>query len=57
MAYVVDTPERVEELMAQAERAGATILEPAHSADWGGYLGYFTDPDGNFWKIVVGQTR
>ena len=37
LAYVVDTPERVDELMARAERAGATILEPAHSADWGGY--------------------
>jgi predicted enzyme related to lactoylglutathione lyase len=34
--------------MVRAERAGATILEPAHSADWGGYLGYFTDPDGNW---------
>jgi catechol 2,3-dioxygenase-like lactoylglutathione lyase family enzyme len=56
LAYVVDAPERVDELMARAERAGATILEPAHSADWGGYLGYFIDPDGNFWKIVVGQT-
>lgn len=56
LAYVVDSPERVDELMAHVERAGATILEPAHTAVWGGYVGYFTDPDGNFWKIVVGQT-
>jgi catechol 2,3-dioxygenase-like lactoylglutathione lyase family enzyme len=56
LAYVVDTAERVDELMARAERAAATILVPAHRADWGGYLGYFTDPDGNFWRAVVGQT-
>jgi uncharacterized protein len=56
LAYLVDAPERVDELMAQVERAGATILEPAHTAVWGGYLGYFTDPDGNFWKVVVRQT-
>jgi catechol 2,3-dioxygenase-like lactoylglutathione lyase family enzyme len=56
LAYLVDTPERVDELMAQVERAGATILEPAHRAVWGGYIGYFTDPDGNFWKVVVRQT-
>jgi catechol 2,3-dioxygenase-like lactoylglutathione lyase family enzyme len=31
------------------------ILKPAHKADWGGYLGYFTDPDGNLWKAVKGQ--
>jgi uncharacterized protein len=56
LACVVDTPERVDELMARAERAGATILEPAHRAGWGGYVGYFTDPDDNFWKVVVGRT-
>jgi uncharacterized protein len=55
-AYVVDTPERVDELMAQVERAGATILEPAQTAAWGAYVAYFTDPDGNFWKVVVRQT-
>jgi uncharacterized protein len=43
--------------MAQAERAGATIIEPPHTADWGGYIGYFTDPDGNLWKVVVRQSR
>jgi uncharacterized protein len=56
LTYLVDTPERVDELMAQVQRAGATILEPAHTAAWGGYIGYFTDPDGNLWKVVVRQT-
>jgi uncharacterized protein len=44
------------ELMAQAENAGAKIVEPAHTAAWGGYIGYFTDPFGNLWKIVVRQS-
>ena len=57
LACVVATPERVDERMARAERAGATILQPAHNAGWGGYVGYFTDPDDNFWKVVVGPTR
>ncbi|MDP9248816.1 MAG: VOC family protein [Candidatus Dormibacteraeota bacterium] len=43
--------ERIAELMAQAERAGATILKPAQKAQWGGYFGHFSDPDGYIWKI------
>jgi uncharacterized protein len=56
LSYLVDTPARVDELMGQAERAGATIIEPPHTADWGGYIGYLTDPDGNLWKVVVRQS-
>jgi hypothetical protein len=43
--------ERIAELMAQAERAGATVLKPAQKAQWGGYFGHFSDPDGYIWKI------
>jgi catechol 2,3-dioxygenase-like lactoylglutathione lyase family enzyme len=57
LARIVDTAERVDELMAQAAAAGARILEPAHTAAWGGYIGYFTDPDDNLWKVVVGQSQ
>jgi catechol 2,3-dioxygenase-like lactoylglutathione lyase family enzyme len=57
LTRIVDTAERVDELMAQAVSAGARILEPAHTAPWGGYIGYFTDPDGNLWKVVVGQSQ
>ena len=57
LSRVVETAERVDELMAQAAAAGAKILEPAHTAAWGGYIGYFTDPDGNLWKVVVGQSE
>jgi predicted enzyme related to lactoylglutathione lyase len=57
LSRVVETAERVDELMARAEDAGAQILEPAHTAAWGGYIGYFTDPVGNLWKVVVGQSN
>jgi uncharacterized protein len=53
LSCVVDAPERVDELMARAEKAGAAIVKPAHVAAWGGYIGYFTDPAGNLWKVVV----
>lgn len=38
--------------MAQAERAGAAITVPAHDTFWGGYAGYFQDPDGHVWEVV-----
>jgi catechol 2,3-dioxygenase-like lactoylglutathione lyase family enzyme len=57
LSRIVESAERVDELMAQAAAAGARILEPAHAAAWGGYIGYFTDPDGNLWKVVVGQSE
>ena len=42
----------VDEVMAQAERAGAGILKPANDTFWGGYAGYFRDPDGHVWEVV-----
>jgi catechol 2,3-dioxygenase-like lactoylglutathione lyase family enzyme len=42
----------VDLVMAQAERAGARIIKPAHDTFWGGYGGYFQDPDGHLWEIV-----
>jgi uncharacterized protein len=57
LSLIVETAGRVEELMAKAAAAGAKIIEPAHTAAWGGYIGYFTDPDGNLWKVVVGQSE
>lgn len=56
LSCIVESAERVDELMAHAENAGADVLEPAHTAAWGGYIGYFTDPFDNLWKIVVGQS-
>ncbi len=39
-------------VLQQAERAGATIVQPAHDTFWGGYAGYFQDPDGHVWEVV-----
>lgn len=42
----------VDDVMAQAKRAGATIVKPAGETFWGGYAGYFQDPDGHLWEVV-----
>lgn len=55
LACIVDVPEHVDELMIRAEKAGAKIVEPARTAAWGGYIGYFTDVADNLWKVVVRQ--
>jgi uncharacterized protein len=51
LSYLVDSPERVDELMAQAERAGAKIIKPPRAEAWGVYIGYLTDPGGNLWNF------
>lgn len=42
----------VDAVMQQAEKAGATITDPARDRFWGGYSGYFQDPDGHLWEIA-----
>jgi len=42
----------VDAVLAEAEAAGATILKPAEDAFWGGYSGYFADPDGHPWEVA-----
>ena len=42
----------VDEIMKQAENAGAKIVKKAQPAFWGGYSGYFQDPDGHLWEVV-----
>jgi uncharacterized protein len=54
-SHVVRSKERVDAVLAEAERAGGTIARPAQQAQWGGYFGYFADPDGNLWKVVAGD--
>ena len=52
--YVVRSEARVDAVLAEAERAGGKIAKPAQRAQWGGYFGYFADPDGYLWKAAVG---
>ncbi|MCF2532163.1 VOC family protein [Yinghuangia soli] len=51
LTYVVRTEARVDEIMAEAEKAGATILKPAGALQWGGYGGTFADPEGYVWSL------
>lgn len=39
-------------VMKQAQDAGATVVKPAQDTFWGGYAGYFQDPDGHLWEVV-----
>jgi uncharacterized glyoxalase superfamily protein PhnB len=48
----VNSKAEVEEVMAQAARAGAKITKPAHDTFYGGYSGYFQDPDGHLWEVA-----
>lgn len=52
LAYNARTREEVDAVIADAETAGATVLKPAREAFWGGYSGYFSDPDGFLWEIA-----
>jgi catechol 2,3-dioxygenase-like lactoylglutathione lyase family enzyme len=42
----------VDAVIAEAGRAGAVIVKPAGETFWGGYAGYFQDPDGHLWEVV-----
>ena len=42
----------VDDVMAQARRAGAVVVKEAATTFYGGYAGYFTDPDGHLWEVV-----
>jgi len=51
--YIVSSTAEVDELIGQAERAGGTVVKAAQGSQWGGYFGYFSDPDGYLWKVVA----
>ena len=57
LAYVVRSEQRVDEVLAEAEAAGGTIVKPGQRAQWGGYSGYFADPEGYLWEIATGATQ
>ena len=51
LKYIVRSEARVDEILGDAEKAGAEILKPAAKLEWGGYGGSFADPDGYVWSI------
>ena len=52
LGHNVASKAEVDAVMAKAQAAGATIIKPAHDTFWGGYSGYFQDPDGHLWEVV-----
>lgn len=52
LGYNTRSKEEVDSVLAGAEDAGAKILKPAQDVFWGGYHGYFADPEGHIWEIA-----
>jgi catechol 2,3-dioxygenase-like lactoylglutathione lyase family enzyme len=52
LAHNVRSPDDVSAVLAEAERAGGTVVRPPELADWGGMSGAFADPDGYVWEVA-----
>ncbi|MBI4799187.1 MAG: VOC family protein [Desulfarculus sp.] len=52
LAQNLGSPQEVDEGLAAALAAGGRLLKAARRADWGGYSGYFADPDGHPWELA-----
>lgn len=52
LGHNVSSKSEVDAVMEQAKSAGAVIVKPAHDAFWGGYAGYFQDPDRHLWEVA-----
>jgi catechol 2,3-dioxygenase-like lactoylglutathione lyase family enzyme len=52
LAHNVRSPAEVDALLAHVVTVGGTILKPGHETDWGGYSGYFADPDEFLWEVA-----
>jgi catechol 2,3-dioxygenase-like lactoylglutathione lyase family enzyme len=52
LAHNVGSKREVDQVLAEAASAGARIVKPAQDVFWGGYSGYFADPDGHLWEVA-----
>src|ERR1700689_4504458 len=52
LAYNARSPEEVDDVIAEAQAAGATVGRPGAATFWGGYSGIFIDPDGHPWEVA-----
>ena len=52
LAYVVSSPDEVDHMLTRAERAGGKRVKAGQKVSWGGYSGYFADPDGYLWEVA-----
>lgn len=56
LAYVARTQDEVDQVLQAAMQAGGRIEKPAQIVFWGGYSGYFSDPDGYLWEVAYSDT-
>lgn len=54
-AYNAKSVEEVDEMIEKAEQAGGTIVKTPQTVFWGGYSGYFADPDGYYWEVAYSK--
>jgi catechol 2,3-dioxygenase-like lactoylglutathione lyase family enzyme len=52
IGHMVASRAEVDEVLAEAQAAGATLTDQAHDRPWGIYSGYFRDPDGHLWEVI-----
>jgi uncharacterized glyoxalase superfamily protein PhnB len=52
LAYNTHSHDEVAAVLTQAERAGGRIVKPAQDVFWGGFHGYFADPDDHLWEVA-----
>ncbi|WHP40914.1 VOC family protein [Lysinibacillus boronitolerans] len=55
LAYNGKSKEEVDRVFALAKKAGATIVKEPETVFWGGYSGYFQDPNGHYWEVAYGD--
>ncbi len=56
LAHNTRSRAEVDQVLALAKEAGGTIEKTARETDWGGYGGYFSDPDGHLWEVAFGAS-
>jgi catechol 2,3-dioxygenase-like lactoylglutathione lyase family enzyme len=54
LAHNARSKDEVMAIMARAEMAGAKVVKAPHDTFWGGFSGYFADPDGYYWEVAWG---
>jgi hypothetical protein len=52
LAFNARSEAEVDSVLAETARAGGRLVRPAHKTFWGGYSGYFADPDGHLWEVA-----
>lgn len=55
LAYNAKSKEEVDEVLKKAEKAGGKIIKFPKMVFWGGYSGYFSDPDGYYWEVAFSE--